>query len=154
MIFFAYIGFDAVSTAAQEAKNPQKDMPVGILGSLLVCTVLYIAGRGSADRIGAVSTALNVADPIAVGVGATHLPWLIEVVKIGVIAGLSSVMLVLMYGQTRIFFTMAGDGLLPSIFSRLHPRYQTPVPATWLLGESLSASIAGLRPAGFARRTG
>ena len=141
VIFFAYIGFDAVSTAAQEAKNPQKDMPVGILGSLLICTVLYIA-------VAAVLTGLvpfkllNVADPIAVGVGATGLPWLIEVVKVGVIAGLSSVMLVLMYGQTRIFYTMAGDGLLPAVFSRLHPRFQTPVAATWLLGAIVSVIAA------------
>jgi len=141
VIFFAYIGFDAVSTAAQEAKNPQKDMPVGILGSLFVCTLLYIAVAGVLTGLVPYRT-LNVPDPIAVGVGATGLPWLIEVVKIGVIAGLSSVMLVLMYGQTRIFYTMAGDGLLPAVFSRLHPRFQTPAAATWLLGILVSLVAA------------
>ena len=141
VIFFAYIGFDAVSTAAQEAKNPQKDMPVGILGSLLVCTVLYILVAGVLTGLVPYKS-LNVADPIAVGVGATGLGWLTEVVKVGVIAGLSSVMLVLMYGQTRIFFTMAGDGLLPAVFSRLHPRFQTPVYATWLLGGIVSVIAA------------
>jgi APA family basic amino acid/polyamine antiporter len=141
VIFFAYIGFDAVSTAAQEAKNPQKDMPIGILGSLLVCTVLYILVAGVLTGLVPYKT-LNVADPIAVGVGATGLPWLIETVKVGIIAGLSSVMLVLMYGQTRIFYTMAGDGLLPAVFSRLHPRFQTPVVATWLLGAIVSVIAA------------
>jgi len=141
VIFFAYIGFDAVSTAAQEAKNPQKDMPVGILGSLFVCTLLYIAVAGVLTGLVSYKQ-LNVADPIAVGVGSIGLPWLTEIVKVGVIAGLSSVMLVLMYGQTRIFYTMAGDGLLPAVFSRLHPRFHTPVPATWLLGIIVSLVAA------------
>ncbi len=144
VIFFAYIGFDAVSTAAQEAKNPQKDMPIGILGSLALCTILYIAV--SAVLTGLVPyPRLNVADPIAVGVAATGLPWLTLIVKIGIIAGLTSVMLVLLYGQSRIFFTMAGDGLLPAVFSRLHPKFQTPVYATWLLG-GIVALIAALVP--------
>ena len=144
VIFFAYIGFDAVSTAAQEAKNPQKDMPVGILGSLALCTVLYIAV--SAVLTGLVPyPRLNVADPIAVGVAATGLTWLTLIVKIGIIAGLTSVMLVLLYGQSRIFFTMAGDGLLPAVFSRLHPKFQTPVYATWLLG-GIVALVAATVP--------
>jgi len=141
VIFFAYIGFDAVSTAAQEAKNPQRDMPIGILGSLVICTVLYIAVAGVLTGL-VPYKALNVPDPIAVGVGATGLRWLTEVVKVGVIAGLSSVMLVLLYGQTRIFYTMAGDGLLPAVFSRLHPRFGTPVHATWLLGGLVSLIAA------------
>ena len=141
VIFFAYIGFDAVSTAAQEAKNPQKDMPIGILGSLAVCTVLYILVAGTLTGLVSYKS-LNVADPIAVGVGAIGLGWLTEVVKVGVIAGLSSVMLVLMFGQTRIFYTMASDGLLPSIFSRLSPRFQTPTVATWLLGSIVSLIAA------------
>ncbi len=141
VIFFAYIGFDAVSTAAQEAKNPQQDMPIGILGSLAVCTVLYILVAGVLT--GLVSyKALNVADPIAVGVGAIGLRWLTELVKVGVIAGLSSVMLVLLYGQTRIFYTMASDGLLPGIFSRISPRFHTPSVATWLLGSIVSLIAA------------
>jgi len=141
VIFFAYIGFDAVSTAAQEAKNPQKDMPIGILGSLTVCTVLYILVAGTLTGLVSYKT-LNVADPIAVGVGAIGIGWLTELVKIGVIAGLSSVMLVLLYGQTRIFYTMASDGLLPGIFSRLSPRFHTPTVATWLLGIIVSLIAA------------
>ncbi len=144
VIFFAYIGFDAVSTAAQEAKNPQRDMPIGILGSLALCTVLYIAV--SAVLTGLVPyPKLNVADPIAIGVAATGLTWLTLIVKIGIIAGLTSVMLVLLYGQSRIFFTMAGDGLLPAVFSRLHPKFQTPVYATWLLG-GIVGIVAALVP--------
>ncbi len=139
VIFFAYIGFDAVSTAAQEAKNPQKDMPIGILGSLAVCTVLYILVAGVLTGLVSYKT-LNVADPIAVG--AIGLRWLTEFVKIGVIAGLSSVMLVLLFGQTRIFYTMASDGLLPGIFSRLSPRFHTPSVATWLLGIIVSLIAA------------
>jgi len=141
VVFFAYIGFDAVSTAAQEAKNPQKDMPIGILGSLAVCTVLYILVAGTLTGLVSYKT-LNVADPIAVGVGAIGIGWLTEAVKVGVIAGLSSVMLVLLYGQTRIFYTMASDGLLPGIFSRLSPRFHTPSVATWLLGSIVSLIAA------------
>ena len=116
-------------------------MPVGILGSLAVCTVLYILVAGTLT--GLVSyKALNVEDPIAVGVGAIGLGWLTETVKVGVIAGLSSVMLVLLFGQTRIFYTMASDGLLPSIFSRLSPRFHTPTVATWLLGITVSLIAA------------
>ena len=144
VIFFAYIGFDAVSTAAGEAKNPQRDMPIGILGSLAVCTALYILVAGTLTGLVPYKT-LNVADPIAVGVGAIGLGWLTELVKIGVIAGLSSVMLVLLYGQTRIFYTMACDGLLPGVFSRLSPRFQTPSAATWLLG-GIVAVIAAFVP--------
>ena len=144
VIFFAYIGFDAVSTAAQEAKNPQKDMPVGILGSLVICTVLYILV--ALVLTGVVSyKALGVPDPIAVGVGAMGLAWLSVLVKLGVICGLTSVMLVLTYGQTRIFYTMAKDGLLPGLFSHLHPRFGTPARATVLLGV-LVALIAALTP--------
>src|SRR5271170_5603999 len=124
-IFFAYIGFDAVSTAAQEAKNPKRDMPIGILGSLVVCTVLYILVSLVLTGIVKYDT-LNVPDPIAVAVDAIHLPWLAFVVKIGAICGLSSVMLVLMYGQTRIFYTMSRDGLLPTVFSSIHPTFKTP----------------------------
>ena len=141
VIFFAYIGFDAVSTAASEAKNPQKDMPVGILGSLAICTALYILVAGTLTGLVSYKM-LNVADPIAVGVGVIGLGWLTGLVKIGIIAGLSSVMLVLMYGQTRIFYTMASDGLLPGVFSRLHPRFQTPTAATWLLGGIVSLIAA------------
>lgn len=144
VIFFAYIGFDAVSTAAQEAKHPQRDMPIGIIGSLLICTLLYIVVAGVLT--GLVSyKALNVADPIAVGVNVIGLKWLAIAVKIGAIFGLSSVMLVLTYGQTRILYTMSRDGLLPPFLSRIHPRFKTPHITTLVLGTCVSL-IAGLVP--------
>lgn len=146
VIFFAYIGFDAVSTAAQEAKNPQKDMPIGILGSLFICTVLYILVAGVLTGLVPYQS-LNVPDPIAVGVDAIGLPWLAAVVKIGAIFGLSSVMLVLTYGQTRIFFTMAQDGLMPALFKGLHPRFKTPYLATILLG-AIVGIVAAVTPIG------
>ena len=127
VIFFAYIGFDAVSTAAQETKNPQRDMPIGILGSLAICTVLYIAVALVLTGI-VHYTELNVPDPIAVGINEAGpaLAWLRPVVKIGAIAGLSSVILVMLLGQPRIFYTMSQDGLLPPVFSAVHPRFRTP----------------------------
>ncbi len=141
IVFFAYIGFEAVSTAAQEAKNPQKDIPIGILGSLGICTVLYIAV--SLILTGIVKyTALNTPSPIATAVDMIGLPWLSFVIKIGAIAGLSSVMLVLMYGQTRIFYTMSKDGLLPPLFAKVHPKFQTPWINTILVG-SISGIVAG-----------
>lgn len=146
VIFFAYIGFEAVSTAAQEAKNPQKDMPIGIIGSLALCTVLYIAV--SAVLTGIVHyTDLSVPDPIAVGVDAIGLPWLAIVVKVGAIMGLSSVMLVLVYGQTRIFYTMSRDGLLPQFFSSVHKKFKTPHLNTMFVGLVI-AFVAGLTPIG------
>ena len=136
-IFFAYVGFEAVSTAAAEAKNPQKDMPVGILGSLFVCTAIYIA-------VAAVLTGvvpfkqLGVPDPIAVGVDAMGMPWFAFLIKIGAVTGLFSVMLVLTYGQSRVFYTMARDGLLPRMFGVLHPKFRTPYIGTILLGILIS----------------
>ena len=132
-IFFAYIGFEAVSTAGAESRNPSKDMPIGILGSLVICTILYILT--SAVLVGIVPyTDLNDAAPIAKAVNQIGLPWFAVLVKIGAIAGLSSVMLVLLYGQTRIFFTMARDGLIPPVFARVHPRYKTPWINTLIVG--------------------
>ena len=125
VIFFAYIGFDAVSTAAQEAKNPQRDMPIGIFGSLSVSTILYILV--AIVLTGIVSyTLLNVADPVAVGVNAMgeKMFWLRPIIKIAAIAGLSSVILVMLLGQPRIFYTMSRDGLLPPVFSKVHPKFQ------------------------------
>ncbi len=148
VIFFAYIGFDAVSTAAQEAKNPKRDMPIGILASLAVCTVLYIAV--SLVLTGIVKyTELAVPDPIAVGIDALGpgMAWMRPIVKIGAIAGLSSVILVMMLGQPRIFFTMSKDGLLPPVFARVHSRFRTPWLATVLTG-SAAALIGGLFPIG------
>ncbi len=124
-IFFAYIGFDAVSTAAQEAKNPQKDMPVGILGSLAICTVLYIVT--SWLLTGVISyTRLNVAAPIALGMAETGVQWGEFLVLIGTILGLSTVMLVMLLGQSRVFFSMSRDGLLPRWAGSVHPRFRTP----------------------------
>jgi APA family basic amino acid/polyamine antiporter len=146
VIFFAYIGFDAVSTAAQEARNPQRDMPVGILGSLLICTLLYVLV--SAVLTGIVHyTELNVPAPLALAIDKTGeaLLWLRPFVKVGAIAGLSSVILVMLLGQPRIFFTMANDGLLPRNFSRVHPRFRTPYVTTILTGV-ISCIIAGILP--------
>ena len=146
VIFFAYIGFDAVSTAAQEAKNPQRDMPIGILGSLSISTVLYIAV--AIVLTGIVSyTTLNVADPVAVGVDAMGegMFWLRPIVKIAAIAGLSSVILVMLLGQPRIFYSMSKDGLLPPVFSKVHPRYKTPYVSTILTG-LVAIVLAGVLP--------
>ena len=143
-IFFAYVGFEAVSTAAQEAKNPQRDVPIGIIGSLIICTILYMAVSMVLTGIVKYDT-LNVPDPIAVAVDAIHLPWLAFLVKVGAIAGLSSVMLVLMYGQTRIFYTMSKDGLLPPLFAHVHPKFQTPWINTIFVG-LVSGLVAGFTP--------
>lgn len=146
VIFFAYIGFDAVSTAAQEANNPQRDMPIGILGSLGISTLLYILV--AIVLTGIVSyTFLNVADPIAVGVNAMGkgLFWLRPIIKIAAIAGLSSVILVLLMGQPRIFYSMSKDGLLPPVFSRIHPRFKTPYASTLITG-SIAIILAGILP--------
>jgi APA family basic amino acid/polyamine antiporter len=148
VIFFAYIGFDAVSTAAQEAKNPQRDMPIGILGSLAICTVLYITVALVLTGI-IKYTHLNVPDPIAVAIDALgqSVAWLRPIIKIGAIAGLSSVILVMMLGQPRIFYTMSKDGLLPPIFGAVHPKFRTPWLATILTG-SIAMLVAGLFPIG------
>ncbi|HEX5048871.1 MAG TPA: amino acid permease [Gammaproteobacteria bacterium] len=140
-IFFAYIGFEAVSTAGAESKNPSKDMPIGIIGSLLICTILYIAV--SAVLVGIVPyTDLNDPAPIAKAVNQIGLPWFAALVKIGAICGLSSVMLVLLYAQTRIFYTMARDGLIPPFFAAVHPRFKTPWINTLLVG-LLACGFAG-----------
>ncbi len=143
IVFFAYIGFEAVSTAGQEAKDPAKDMPFGIIGSLVVCTVLYML-VASIMTLLVPYTALNVPDPVAVVVDSfgPQWGWLAKMIKIGAIIGLTSVILVLMYGQTRIFYTMARDGLLPKIFARVHPKYQTPAINTVLVG-FITAIAAG-----------
>lgn len=144
VIFFAYLGFEAVSTAGAESKNPARDMPIGIIGSLLVCTVLYILT--SAVLVGIVPyTELHDPAPIAKAVNRIGLPWFAVLVKIGAIAGLSSVMLVLLYGQTRIFYAMARDGLLPAPFAAVHPRLRTPWVNTLLVGAAASLA-AGLVP--------
>jgi APA family basic amino acid/polyamine antiporter len=144
IVFFAYVGFEAVSTAAQEASNPKRDVPIGILGSLLVCTVLYMLVSLVLTGLVPFQT-LNVPDPIAKAVDAIGLPWLAFMVKIGAIAGLTSVMMVLLYGQTRIFYTMARDGLMPKAFAKVHPKFQTPWINTIVVG-SLVGIVAAATP--------
>ncbi len=146
VIFFAYIGFETVATAAAEARNPQSDLPVGILGSLFVCTLMYVAVAAVLTGVVPYRT-LGVPDPIAVAVNAMDLPWFATVVKIGAIAGLSSVMLATTYGQTRVFYTMSRDGLLPPLFSKVHPKFHTPYVGTAVIG-SVIALTAGLLPIG------
>ena len=148
VIFFAYIGFDSVSTAAQETKKPQRDMPIGILASLAICTVLYIAV--SLVLTGIVSyTKLGGPAPIAVAVDSlgSSVAWLRPIIKIGAIAGLSSVILVMMLGQPRIFYTMSKDGLLPPAFSKVHPRFRTPWFAQILTG-GVAMLVAAFLPIG------
>ena len=149
IVFFAYIGFDAVSTAAQEAKNPQRDMPIGIIGSLLICTVLYIAVSAVATGI-VPYLQLDVPDPIAVAADHAGLGWMSAAIKLGAIAGLSSVILVMLLGQSRIFWTMADDGLLPEFVSRVHPKFRTPWITTILTGIVVAffAALFTVREAG------
>jgi len=133
LVFFAYIGFDAVSTAAQEAKDPKRDMPIGIIGSLLICTILYILVAGIATGVTPYQQ-LDVPDPIAVAADHAGMGWMGSLIKLGAIAGLSSVILVMMLGQTRVFWTMSRDGLLPEFVSRVHPRFKTPWVITIVTG--------------------
>ena len=142
-MFFAYIGFDAVSTAAQEAKNPERDMPIGILGSLAICTVLYVLV--CLVLTGLISyTKLNVSAPVSVAIGVTPLTFLKVAVDVGAIAGLTSVILVMLLGQSRVFYSMASDGLLPQVFSTMHPRFRTPYFSNLLF--MLFACVAGFTP--------
>jgi APA family basic amino acid/polyamine antiporter len=144
-IFFAYIGFDAISTTAQEAKNPQKDMPFGIIGSLLICTALYIAVAGVLTGM----TKWNLIDlkaPLAQAFESYHLGWAVFLITGGALAGLTSVMLVMLLGQTRVFFAMSRDGLLPrKVFGEVHKRFRTPFKMTWIVG-SLCALLGAFTP--------
>jgi APA family basic amino acid/polyamine antiporter len=145
VIFFAYIGFDAVSVAAQEAKNPQRDVPIGILGSLVLCTGLYMLMSYVLTGIAPYAT-LNVAHPVSAALEALpDTAWLAPYVNIGAIVGLSSVVLVLLLGQTRIFYAMSRDGVIPPAFSEIHPRFATPWKGTIITGIAC-AVMAGLLP--------
>ena len=139
IVFFAFIGFDAVSTAAQEAKNPKRDMPIGILGSLVVCTILYIL---FGHVLTGVAPWKDFVDPekgreasvaYAISTYMTGYAWLSKAVTIAILAGFSSVILVMLMGQSRIFYTMSNDGLIPKAFGGLHPKYKTPYKANWIL---------------------
>ena len=146
VVFFAYIGFDAVSTAAQEAKNPQKDMPIGILGSLIICTILYIVVSGLLTATVHYSR-LNIGAPVSLAMRETGVHWGSKVVNAGALAGLSTVMLVMMLGQSRVFFSMANDGLLWKWASDIHPKFRTPWKSTAIVGICV-AFVGSLVPIG------
>lgn len=146
VVFFAYVGFDAVSTAVEEAKNPQKDVPVGILASLIFCTVIYIVVSGLLTAI-VPYTELNVSSPVAFGLQKIGVNWASALVATGVIAGLTTVMLVLYYGLTRILVAMSRDGLLPPFFSNVSDKTHTPVYNTVICGVVM-AVMAGFIPLG------
>ncbi|MGA8532034.1 MAG: amino acid permease [Acidobacteriaceae bacterium] len=139
VVFFAYIGFDAVSTAAQEARNPQKDLPFGILGSLIICTILYIIVSGLLTGLKPY-TSLNTPAPVADGAAAIGATWGVCLIDLGAIAGLASVMLVMILGQTRVLYTMSHDGLLPKWVGNIHPRFRTP----WLVTMAVGVLVAFL----------
>jgi len=144
VIFFAYIGFDAVTTAAQEAKNPQRDMPIGLLGSLAICTILFLGVAATLTGVLHYSQ-LNVAAPVALAIDATGVKWGSLLVKFGSLAGLTSVMLVTLMGQSRIFYSMSRDGLLPPWVSAIHPRFRTPWISSIVVG-LVVATFSGLFP--------
>ena len=147
IVFFAYIGFDAISTAAQETKNPQRSMPIGILGSLVVCTLLYIAVCAVLTGMLPYSQ-LGTAKPVATALEAyPDLLWLKTFVEIGAVAGLSSVILVMTMAQARIFYAMSHDGLIGKMFGRVHPVYRTPHVGTAFVG-AVAMVLAGLLPIG------
>ncbi len=136
VVFFAFIGFDAVSTAAQEAKNPRRDMPIGILGSLVICTILYILFAHVLTGVANVNDFRTVGKEASVAYAInTYMPgygWLANMVTVAILFGFSSVILVMLMGQSRVFYSMSRDGLVPKIFSDLHPKYQTPYKSNWI----------------------
>jgi basic amino acid/polyamine antiporter, APA family len=145
VIFFAYIGFDAVSTAAEEVKNPQRDLPRGIIASLIVCTILYIAVSGILTGMVPYLKFKNNAAPVAFALQQVGYHWGSALVSVGAICGLTSVLLVMMFGQTRVLFAMSRDGLLPSFFGHVNKRLKTPVRSSLLVG-IVTGTVAGLLP--------
>lgn len=145
IVFFAFIGFDAVSTAAQEAKNPQKGMPIGILGSLAICTILYVLFSYVMTGIANYTEFKGSAAPVAIAIAKTPYVWLNQTVIIAILAGYTSVMLVMLLGQSRVFYTMSKDGLLPKLFSDLHPKFATPYKCNLLFAVFVSL-FAGFVP--------
>ncbi len=142
LVFFAYIGFDAVSTSAEEVKNPGRDLPRGIIGSLVVCTVLYVIVSGVLTGIISY-TKLNVPSPVSFSLISLGLGWAGAIVALGAIAGLTTVLLVMLYGQSRVFFSMSRDGLLPKLFSKIHPTFRTPYMSSAIIG-IVVAVVAGI----------
>jgi APA family basic amino acid/polyamine antiporter len=149
VVFFAFIGFDAVSTVAQEAKNPQKTIPIGMLGSLVICTVLYVLFSHVLSGVATVEDFRTAGKEASVAFVITKYmkgyEWLAQAVSVAILAGFSSVILVLLWGQSRIFYTMSQDGLVPSVFSRVHPRFHTPTISNWLFF-SFTALFAAFVP--------
>lgn len=144
VVFFAYLGFDAVSSAAEEVKNPQRNMPIGIIGSLLVCTILYVTV--SLVLTGIVSyTELNVNDPVSFAMQLINQNWVAGIISLGAVVGMTTVILVMLYGGTRLLYAFGRDGLLSKRFCELHPKYKTPVKSTWILA-TLIALCAGFIP--------
>jgi APA family basic amino acid/polyamine antiporter len=136
IVFFAYIGFDAVSTAAQEARNPKRDMPIGILGSLVICTVLYVLFSYVLSGVATVedfrSSGREASIAFAISKYMTGYAWLANAVTVAILAGFSSVILVMLLGQSRVFYSMANDGLVPPVFAEIHPKYRTPFKSNML----------------------
>lgn len=145
IIFFAYIGFDAVSTAAEEVKNPQRDLPRGIIGSLLICTILYIVVSGILTGMVPYPKFNETSAPVAYALAQIGINWGSALVSVGAVCGITSVLLVMMFGQTRVFFAMSRDGLLPRVFGDVHPGFGTPAKSTWLVGV-VTAILAGFTP--------
>jgi basic amino acid/polyamine antiporter, APA family len=150
VVFFAFIGFDAVSTAAQEAKNPQRDMPIGIIGSLVVCTILYVLFSHVLTGVANYTEFKNVSAPVAVAIEKMGIQWLIPAVNIAILAGFTSVILVMLLGQSRVFFSMSKDGLVGKFFSEMHPKYHTPSKSNMFFGVivAIFAAFAPLKLVG------
>ena len=138
LIFFAYIGFDAVSTAAEECRNPQKDMPIGIIGSLAICTVLYVAASLVLTGMVPIEQIRGAAEPLAKAFSLLGMNWAAGIVAFGAVVATTAVLLVFQFGQPRIFFSMARDGLLPKSFAKIHPKYQTPHVTTIRIGVAVA----------------
>ncbi|MGZ7175310.1 amino acid permease [Burkholderia gladioli] len=145
VMFFAFIGFDAVSSAAEEVKNPKRDLPIGIIASLGVCAVLYVTVAAVATGIVPSSQYAGITHPISYALQMAGQNWVAGFIDLGAVLGMLTVILVMTYGQTRITYAMSRDGLLPAVLSRVHPRFQTPFLATWIIG-LLCALIAALIP--------
>ncbi|PLT35172.1 APC family permease [Bacillus sp. V5-8f] len=144
VVVFAYFGFDAVSTAAEEVKNPQRNLPIGILSALGICTILYIAVSLILKGIVPYDM-LNVKDPVAFAFKFIGQDWAAGLISLGAIMGITTVLLVMMFGQTRLFYAISKDGLLPKFLSKIHPKTKIPLPSTWVTGV-LVATFAGLFP--------